>query len=249
MNTKETFKRFMIHQDDEDLQAIVSDLKYFMPKLQDLKKAYEALELENEPFTSSVFLFIKESGVNQIADLFIKQLNDGLDKTGVINEKLRTIVLSGTEIQISNLHQAYSELKKVVPPAPKSLSYFKPDRTALLTLNDIDFEDGAFVVNEHSRELLAEKYFRIYIENEQQNNIYNNLMTMKQAFIDYENWIKSLGLPRSVNGGNFTDRLEDFFTFDRETRKLELIPSSIKWAQGYKGYAKMMNEKYSSSRL
>jgi hypothetical protein len=250
MSEKEAkFKRYLIHQDNETLKEILSDKRYFDPLLLDLKKAYEALEIEDRPFDTGVFLFIKESGVQQIVEIYTKALSAGLDETGVKNNKLRDFVLQGSEVPIAKLHQAYTALKSFKVPAPNRPTYsLKPERTATLSIEDINFIDGTFTVTDASKETLLEKYCRIYIEDEQQHAIYENLKALKSGLMEYERWIGQLGISRSMYGGHYTDSLDQFIAFDRETKEMSIIPQSVAWAQGLKAYQKKMYESSPSFR-
>jgi hypothetical protein len=188
------------------------------------------------------------SGVAQIIEDYKKALSNELDSTGVKNKKLRDYVLQGSEIPIADIHKAYSELTHLVVPQPTATSSFKNARTATLSLELIDYIDGEFIVTDAVKETLLEKHCRIYIEDEQQNAIYQNLVNLKAGLIEYEKWIGQLGLPRSIFGGHYTDSIDQFLSFDRETKEMHIIPSSIAWAQGLNAYKEMMSKKHSTFR-
>lgn len=245
MSTK-PFKRYLIHQDEETLKEIIAELRHYLPSLKALKKAYDALQLEGADFDFGVFEHIKTSGVSQITASYSKQLNTELDKTGVVNVKLREIVLQGAFEPSNNLDKAYRELVSIILPEPNT-PYGKPIRTERLKLSHIDFIDGDFTVSDINKEQILELCCRVYVEDEQQDFIYKNLIILREQFLHYDKWMTQLGLPRSMYGGHFTDNVDHFFAFDRETRELNIIPSNIKWAQGFKGYQEMMQAKYNQS--
>ncbi|TKC01232.1 hypothetical protein [Pedobacter cryotolerans] len=235
--SKETFKRFLIHQDDELLVQIISDLKHYSPKLNQLKAAYEGLEFEDKEFDFKAFEQIRNEGVKQVVDLYLKNLNEGLESTGVKNQKLREFVLSGSEVPIGNIQRAYNELKYFYVPEPP-VPYGKNPRMTKLSLEHIDFIDGAFKVGKDAQENILEAYCRIYIEDQEQEQIYNNLLSLKESLTQWDQWVTKLGLTRSFYGGNYTDQLEHFFSFNRDTREISIVPSSIRWGQQYDKAAK-----------
>lgn len=244
MSTK-TFKRYLINQDDDTLKEIVAELRHYLPNLKELKKAYDALQLEGADFDFDIFNNIKTSGVSQIIGAYSAQLNKELDITGVVNPKLREIVLQGAFEPSSNLQKAYSELISIILPPPNT-PYGKQIRTERLMLSNIDFIDGEFIVSDINKEKILEGNCRVYIENEQQDFIYKNLVILRDQFIHYDKWMTELGLPRSIYGGHFTDNVEDFFAFNRETRELNIIAGNIKWAEGYKTEQLKMQAKFNN---
>lgn len=231
-------ERILIHQNNLLLKEIVGDLRVYLAPLNKLKEAYEALEMGN--FSQKVFEDLISKGTNEIIAAYSKSLNDQLDKTGVVNTKLRGIVLQGSDEPIANLKTALNDLKEV-NPQPRA-SYGTSPRTQLLQLSDIEFEDGGFqVTNEES---LVERHCRIYVEDEQSKMVYSHLITLQEHLQAYLKLTTSLGLPRGVFGGTIGDNLQNFFQLDPETLKLSIKPTSISWAVNHKAEQARLHSMY-----
>ena len=231
-------ERILIHQNNSLLKEIVGDLRVYLAPLNKLKEAYEALEMGN--FSQKVFDDLISKGTNEIIAAYSKSLNDQLDKTGVVNTKLRGIVLQGSDEPIANLKKALNDLKEV-NPQPRA-SYGTNPRTQLLQLRDIEHKEGRFQVSDE--ESLLEKHCRIYVEDEQSKMVYSHLMTLQEHLQAYLKLTTSLGLPRGVFGGTIGDNLQNFFQLDPETLKLSIRPTSISWAVNHKAEQARLHSMY-----
>jgi hypothetical protein len=238
MESTTTEQRILIHQDDALLNDILRDLNVYITPLNNLKDAYEALQLGD--FSDKVLKQLTTKGIDEIVTTYRKSLNDNLDSTGVVNTILRTIALQGSEEPVSNLHRALKEALNAKPEPKGGIS--SSARTQLLLLPDISFKNGQFGV--FDQESILERHCRIYVEDKKSREIYFNLLKVQESLQDYVKWVNDLGLPRGIFGGSFTDNLKEFFSYNPETFEIAIRPTSIKWAVNLKGERERMQARF-----
>ena len=201
------------------LKTILGDLKHFVPALNELKKAYEGLEIGD--FSNEVLTEFKTGAVKSVLLRYDQNLQTQLDKSGVKNSKLRSIVLQGAEEPAVNLRTAYNNLLSINVVANPYLNY----RYKLLELSDISFKDGVFQVL--NTEEITENYCRIYLNDAKDKEIYTTLQKTKDALNDFALMAKDLGLPFSMADSG----LHVFFEVEND--KLKVIPQSIEHSKNY----------------
>lgn len=199
-------KRRLVFEDKELLSQILGDLKFFRPSLEALKAAYEGLEIG--AFTDEILDELVLEGTAKIFERHTKGLNDQLDKTGVVNGKLREIVLQGTEGPRAKVVEALTDLKAITPKPPESK--FKEARTKVLPLQLISFDGERFFVNESDEEWLMEAYCRDYLETETTQSLYARLEIMRDALNDFRTLMTKVGLP--IDKQFITSGLDSFLS-------------------------------------
>ena len=87
--------RILIQENKNLLFEISSDLKQYLPHLDQVKKSYENLQLGN--FSNEILKEIIKSGTAQIEKSFTESLNDQIEKAGISNTILKSNILKDAE--------------------------------------------------------------------------------------------------------------------------------------------------------
>jgi hypothetical protein len=212
-------KRRLVFEDKELLSKILGDLRFFTPSLDALKTAYEGLEIGE--FTNEIFKELVNEGTSTVFARHSKSLNDQLDKTGVVNTKLREIVLQGTDGPKVTLRDALTELRSVTPKIPESPVF--RTRTELLTLSFISFDGNSFIVSDEDKERLTETYCRDYLNDDRTQLLYAELEVMRDALSKFRALMTDLGLP--IDKRFATAGLDKFLYAKDEV--VTIIPKSV----------------------
>lgn len=165
-------ERVLLHENEGLLFEICKDLKQYLPHLEQLKKTYENLKLGD--FDNKVLTEIVKSGTVQIEKRFNKSLNNQIDQSGISNSILRENILKGSERLFFEFSEKTKELKRFKPTTYSRNNYLK--------LNVISFENDTFYLSKENKEEILENECRIYIENEKELELYNNLQNFIAAY-------------------------------------------------------------------
>lgn len=87
-------ERILIHENKNLLSEISTDLKQYLPLLQQVKKSYENLQLGN--FSNDILKEIIKPGTGQIEKSFNESLNDQIEKAGISNTIVKSNLLKGS---------------------------------------------------------------------------------------------------------------------------------------------------------
>jgi hypothetical protein len=181
-------KRILLQENRELGNEIKNDLIQFKPCLAQLKATFEKLELSN--FTDDQFKTMLLIGTQQVKPLYINTLNQDLDNLKIKNSDIRNNMIAGCNENIEKLEYALDCLKKF---KPKNYTSGRPD----LTLKQISFIDGNFVVSELDFENILEKSCRIYIETPEEFEFYNIVKDLSEQFNKYLNVLTEVGIVTS----------------------------------------------------
>jgi len=235
--SNETFKRTLLHQDDAMMQELLGDLNQFQPYLKTLKEKFNNFNFTDEPFSYSVFFWITGGGdVQQLIDKYFKQVNDSMTETGLLYDRLRNMLLEDAQQPVAEFRKAYNDLINFRPSDPKPKSIFAEPRNVVLKLDDITFDDESqtFIVSENTQKRLIEN-FRIYIDNQEEQDLYNTLAALRVPLLNYYAKLKQIKYPANLTQGYLpTDFLDQFFEFEPGVQKADIKPNSIKWGVSLK---------------
>lgn len=232
-------KRRLVFEDQELLSEILRDLRFFKPSLEKLKTAYESLEIGQ--FTDEILDELVLEGTGKIFERHTKSLNDQLDKTGVVNTKLREFVLQGTDGPKAALREALTELRSIKPEPPTSIT--ASARTKVLPLELISFDGERFFISDSDKDWLTEAYCRDYLESEATQDLYARLEIMRDALNDFRRILSTLDL--RYDSRFVTSGLDKFLCVKDDN--VSIIPKSvngnIKGAAALKAYHQARAEK------
>jgi hypothetical protein len=226
----ENTERVLISQNDSLLLEICSDLRKYTPALNKLKTAYDLLELKPD-FSDSLYKELVTSGTSRIIKVYMEDLNKQLDKSGIKNSNIRNVALAGADEPLQRLKDALHELKEVQPVSPYGVN----PRSIILPLNQITYLEGAFVITDKDKEVIAETHCRIYLENDEDHKTYNILLDLQKSLKAFESMKVEKGLPNNIYG-SYGQHISDFFG-----QNGELLPGSIDWVNQYQARIDAMN--------
>lgn len=216
-------KRVLLHENTNLLVEICKDLNQYLPHLEQVKKTYENLQLGN--FNDDILKEIVNSGTGQIEKLFNESLNDQIEKAGISNTIVRDNLLKGSENLIFEFLEKCKTLKK-----------FRPDtfsRNNYLKLNVISFENGKFTLTDINKNQILENECRIYIENEKEKELFDNLKNFVEAYDKLNENLNELQFRFSYNQGKGITAISNTFLEFRDN-KYSIIAGSLKFATNYK---------------
>lgn len=182
-------KRILIKEDVNLYREIAKDLKQFIPVLNELKASYEALEigtLNNDVFKQIILL-----GPTNHTELYIKNLNAQLEKIGITSSIVRENAIKNHEYIIERFKKAVNDAKKFYP------EIYTANRPKLV-LKFISFQGGLFQISKEDKEMILESFCRIYLENEEEINLYDISQKLAIAFNNYLDVFSKTGIP-SIN--------------------------------------------------
>lgn len=215
-------KRILLHENKDLLFEICKDLKQYLPQLEQVKKTYENLQLGN--FSDDILKEIVKSGTGLIEKKFNESLNVQIEKAGISNTILRDNILKGSENLIFEFLEKIRELKR-----------FKPEtfsRKNHLKLNVISFENGTFYLSNENKEQILENECRIYIENEKEKELFDNLQNFIEAYIKVSENLNELQFRFSYNQGKGVKAIENVF-LELKENSFDIVPDAIKFAVNY----------------
>ena len=217
-------KRILIHEDKNLLSEISTDLRQYLPLLQQVKKSYEKLQLGD--FNDDIFKEIIKSGTAKIEKLFNESLNDQIEKAGISNTIVKSNLLKGSEQLYFSFLENTRELKR-----------FKPEtysRRNFLKLNVISYLNGSFTLTDENKEQILENECRTYLENEKDFELYENLKKFIEAFNTVNENLKELEYRFSYEKGKGVTAIGNTFLMTNENDEYSINPGSIKFATNYK---------------
>ena len=211
--------RILIQENKNLLFEISSDLKQYLPHLDQVKKSYENLQLGN--FSNEILKEIIKSGTAKIEKLFNESLNDQIEKAGISNTIVKSNLLKGSEQLYFSFLENTRELKR-----------FKPEtysRRNFLKLNVISYLNGSFTLTDENKEQILENECRTYLENEKDFELYENLKKFIEAFNTVNENLKELEYRFSYEKGKGVTAIENTFLMTNENDEYSINPGSIKY--------------------
>ena len=225
--------RILIKEDNNLFRQIAQDLKQFMPVLNELKSSFEALEIG--ALTDKDFKQIILLGPTKHMEIYVKNLNNQLDKAGIISSVIRQNVIKGNEIVIERFKKAVNDAKSF---QPNTYATSRPK----LVLKFISYQDGLFVISKEDKEMILETFCRTYLENDEEIKLLKTVEKLKEAFNEYLDFYKTTGIP---NVNSFL-AITEVFKID-EDRKFITDPIAVKnlvsFRKRHEAYILERNEK------
>lgn len=207
-------KRILIKEDLYLFKQIATDLKQFMPVLNEIKASFEALEIG--AFTNEIFKETVLLGPKKHIEIYVKNLNNQLDKLGITSSVIRQNAIKDHEKVIERFKKAVDDAKRFYP------EIYSANRPKL-TIKFISYEKGLFVISKEDKEMILEDFCRIYIDNEEESKLLEVVERLKEAFNEYLDFYKTTGIP---NVNSFLT-ITEVFKID-EDRKFITDPMVVK---------------------
>ena len=182
--------------------------------MKEIKASFEALEIGE--FTNEDFKKIVLLGPKNYMEIYIKNLNNQLDKLGITIPVIRQNAIAGSEKLTERFKKAIDDAKRF---QPEIYSANRPK----LTLKFISYEKGLFVISKEDKEMILETFCRIYIDNEEEEILLEIEKKLKEAFNEYLDFYKTTGIP---NVNSFLT-ITEVFKID-EDRKFITDPLVVK---------------------
>lgn len=147
--------RTLIEEDLNLVDRLVRQAAQFKPLFNKVLAAYNELNLGK--FTGETWDSIKRNGAEEINRAYQDRLNEDL-------KHLKTPMLQRNAIElatepVASFEETIRELRAFEPRSGR-------DDNKAIDISDLSFVDGELVINEEDRELLAEKYARVYLESD-----------------------------------------------------------------------------------
>ncbi len=217
-------ERILLHENKDLLFEICKDLKQYLPQLEQVKKTYENLQLGN--FNDDILKQIVRSGTGQIEKQFNESLNDQVEKAGISNIILRDNILKGSENLIFEFLEKIRELKRFKPETYSRKNYLK--------LNVISFQNGTFYLSDENKTQILENECRIYIENEKEKELFDNLQNFIEAYNKVTGNLKELDFKFSYEHGKGVTAIANGFLWLELDNTYSIRPETLKFATTYK---------------
>ncbi|MEW5677052.1 hypothetical protein ABGT15_12125 [Flavobacterium enshiense] len=176
-------ERKLFHEDIQLFNEISSDLKEMKPMLQNLKSAYEALNIgaftnrELKDLTASVSIILAKNK-------FLKELNGQLDDMNVKSNIIREKMILDHMHLIEELEQAIAALKSFVP---KDIKQRISERQVHLKAKNVSFENGTFTISDDDKENILETYCRFYLTSLEEQEFFDKVQNYVKAYADLKN--------------------------------------------------------------
>jgi hypothetical protein len=181
----DVMEKILISEDADLFEAVCRDLLSFLPVLNQLKDAYEQLDLG--PLDSDVWKELRDSGHELVIARYNEALETELASTGVKNRVLRGVVLAGTGEPVAHLAKRLRAAKA-----------FKPNehtvRNVKLSLEHISYIDGKFIISDDDSEQIKERYCRTYLESEGEVELFQSLTKARDSYLELVEWNNKLSL-------------------------------------------------------
>ena len=221
-------KRILIHEDRELLTNKMDDLRKYASAFNEVKKAYEGLELgdlNNEIYKD---LVTGPAGIANIRESFFSELDQTLKGAGLNKEGLRKVHIDQANVEFGKLERAIQELKSIHPD-PNAHRRFEA-----LKVENTSYIDGVFQVSAMDQEDILEDDCRVYLESESEIKLHAHLKNVRDSINDLGTFLQALasGYELKPNDAIYFDHftgtsiVQNFFI---EESNNDINPYSIKW--------------------
>lgn len=192
---KELLKeKILIKQDNKAFDVIMSDLEKWKPVLEEVKSAFEGLQIGE--FDNTRFLELVNENTDHSENLFKESLEVQLDALKINSKVLRENMIRGNDKVIARLLKAVKEMKMFVPL--RSVSY---RLIAMLRLGSISYGKRGFNISKGERESIMEQSCRSYIETAEEKEIYDALIEACNGYGKFKKLIISHRYSKLYTGG------------------------------------------------
>ncbi|MCP9198800.1 hypothetical protein MKO06_02710 [Gramella sp. GC03-9] len=227
-------KRELIFEDRDKLRSITQDIKDYNPYLDKVKSTYENLEMGE--FSDEVFNELKRS-TSSIRKRFEEKLDTEIKKAGITMTSVSEKMKESPRKDFEAFEEAVNDLSSF-SPNNSGKTFPRPD----LSLEDITYMQGKFMISKTDQENILEKHCRIYLETEEEKRLYDKLQNFISVYndlqeeIDSHNFKYNFGI-NGVHGVHY-----HFLQYDKNG-KPEIKPGMIKHAMEWPKTLKKINER------
>lgn len=215
-------KRVLLHQNDSLLTEILTDLQQYKPVLNLVKQTYEKLEIGS--FDNSILKEITQKGVNAIDKKYFEKCESDYKTLNVSNQTIKENLLKGINDVFNEFLGATNQLRKFKPEKYSRIQYLKPSQ--------ISFKDGIFYCTDLDKESILESECRIYLENEKEIELHDNLNKLIEAYNTVSKNLTELEFSFNYNQGQGLTAIENVFLQVKEN-SISIVPSAIKFASKF----------------
>jgi hypothetical protein len=190
----ENNERILIGQNNELLELIKGDIRQFDPAFN--KLTYAFAELGCGGMTAEVFNDIKSGQERKYVQQYKEALEKELNDTKVINHKLRTNLLQGTDVAAVDFLKAVNEIRSF---KAKKRGYGRTE-DQVLSLDFISVENGHLVITKQDEEAILETYCRHYLTTDEEKAVYTSVNVICNGFEELEATCRRFNIPFSLSG-------------------------------------------------
>ena len=217
-------ERILLEQNDQAYQSMIGELSGYRSSLEDLKVAYEKLQIGD--FSEVILKEVISSGSHDIELRFEQEISSQIKRMGITNDVIKDNLTRGNKELFEEFKDASKKVQGLFPHPNGEYPPFH------LPLDCISFSDGEFFISPEDQEKLMEKYFRIYLETEEEHRIYNKLKTFLESYTAIEEELKKVKFPfYRQEGGQITGLSTHFLRY--KEGKFEIKPGMIRVAIEY----------------
>lgn len=215
-------KRVLLQQNDSLLAAILTDLQQYRPVLNLVKQTYENLDIGS--FDNAVLKQITVNGIVGIEKTYFEKCESDFKNMNTSNQTIKQNVLNGIDEVFNDFRGATNHFKKFKPDTFSRIQNLKPSQ--------ISFENGIFYISDEDKESILENGCRIYLENEKEVELYDNLNKLIKAYDNVRNNLNELQFSFNFNQGKGLTAIENVFLQVNEN-SITVVPGAIKFASKF----------------
>ena len=216
-------KRVLLQQNDSLLAEILTDLRQYRPVLNLVKQTYENLDIGS--FDNAVLKQITENGIIGIEKTYFEKCESDFKNMNTSNQTIKQNALRGIDEVFNDFRGATNQFKKFKPETYSRTQYLKPSQ--------ISFENGIFYISDEDRENIYENGCRIYLENEKEVELYDNINKLIEAYNNVSKNLNELQFSFNFNQGKGLTGIQNVF-LQVEENSISVVPGSIKFASNFK---------------
>lgn len=216
-------KKILIYSDDKLFGEIQRDIDRFIPRLEKMKNAYEALDMGF--FTNEVMTKIKTQGESSIEADFYQNIKSQLDAAGITMKIVRQNMVNGSEATLLEFKNAFQEARNFEPP--QYVCILRP----VLNFTQISYNDESkvFEIDSETKENISETFCKIYLTNEVEKNIYDSLQNFVKAQAEVKNSLAEAGYSYQNKDYKLEEIVKVFLT---QSPSVSVKPGAVKYAAG-----------------
>ncbi len=215
-------KRVLLEQNENNFKEVLTDLQQYGPVLNLVKQTYENLDIGS--FDNAVLKQITQNGIIGIEKTYFEKCESDFKNMNTSNQTIKQNVLNGIDEVFNDFRGATNQFKKFKPETYSRTQYLKPSQ--------ISFENGIFYISDEDKESIYENGCRIYLENEKEVELYDNLNKLIEAYNNVSKNLSELQFNFNFNQGKGLTAIENVFLQVKEN-SISIVPGSIKFASNF----------------
>lgn len=215
-------KRVLLEQNENNFKEVLTDLQQYRPVLDVVKQTYENLDIGS--FDNAVLKQITQNGIIGIEKTYFEKCESDFKNMNTSNQTIKQNVLNGIDEVFNDFRGATNQFKKFKPETYSRTQYLKPFQ--------ISFENGIFYISDEDKESIYENGCRIYLENEKEVELYDNLNKLIEAYNNVSKNLSELQFNFNFNQGKGLNAIENVFLQVKEN-SISIVPGSIKFASNF----------------